>query len=251
MATPFLLAQISDTHLRADADRAADNLKRALADIARVRVDAIIATGDLANDARAEEYARLAGLLAQAPAPLYLLAGNHDDADLIRTAFPAHVYLPRQGRLNYVIDLYPLRLVVLDQTVAGEVHGAFTEELAAWLDAALAAAPGRATIVALHHPPFKTHDRLFDTIGLEGADLFASVIARHAQVVRVIAGHHHRAILGQVAHAPAFVAPSTAWPFSLSFREDEPVARRAPEAPGWALHAWRAGEGLATHVFSI
>jgi 3',5'-cyclic-AMP phosphodiesterase len=251
-ADRFLLAQISDMHVRADDDGAAvRSLLRAMEQAAAYRCEAILLTGDLVNDARADEYAVLAEALRDPPRPLYLMPGNHDDRALLRAAFPSHAYLPKAGPLSYTIEDYPVRIVMLDQTVPGEVHGAMTESEARWLDSALAEQPDRPTIVALHHPPFATHDILFDTIGLRDAQLFSSVIARHRQVCRVISGHHHRFAVGQAAHAPVIVAPSTSWAYGLAVHEGQEIAPRTQEAPGWVLHAWTREGGLATHLIGL
>jgi 3',5'-cyclic AMP phosphodiesterase CpdA len=248
----FFLAQISDTHVRADdGGAAADALRRALAQAAEYRVGAILLTGDLVNDERADEYAVLADALAQPPAPIYLMPGNHDDRGLIRASFPTHAYLPKQGALSYTIETLPLRVVMLDQTVPGAVHGDISAEGADWLHQTLAAAPERPTIVALHHPPFATQDLLFDTIGLHHSERFAVVIARHRQVARVICGHHHRFAVGVAGHAPVIVAPSTSWAYGLATHEGQEIAPRTAEQPGWVLHAWSRQSGLASHFIGL
>ena len=94
-------------------------------------------------------------------------------------------------------------------------------------------------MVALHHPPFLTHERLFDRIGLERREDFAAVIGRHPQVQLVIAGHHHRAVIGRVAHALAVVAPATAYTYSMALHEDQKIGIKSPEA-AFALHVWDA-----------
>ncbi|MES1200404.1 MAG: metallophosphoesterase [Pseudomonadota bacterium] len=255
MTKRFVLAQISDTHIRSETrddgfDPAAD-LTRAFAQIASYGVDAIIATGDLANDARPAEYAQFADLVADAPAPLFLVAGNHDSANLIRHTFPRHGYLPPEGPLSYVIDDYPVRLVGIDQTVSSETYGDFTQAHAAWLEAELAAAPAKPTIIALHHPPMRTHDVLLDTIALKHAERFEGVIRRHAQVGLIICGHHHRPVIGRVAHAPAIVCPSTAWTFTLAFKPGDPLAKREAAMKGWALHIWDHEAGFASHFIGL
>jgi 3',5'-cyclic AMP phosphodiesterase CpdA len=253
MSARFLLAQISDMHVcagaREDGADPSANLSRALEAIAAMRVDAIIATGDLVNDAKDEEYVELARLLADAPAPHFLVPGNHDDSAQLRRHFPAAHFGAQD--MSYVVDDFPIRLVALDDTLAGEVHGAFTPARAAWLEAALSAAPSAPTIIALHHPPFAVHDRLLDTIALKQSDAFAEMVARHPQVLRIICGHNHRAGIGQVAHAPAFIAPSTAWSFSLALHPDQKVAERSQIGIGWALHAWTREAGLASHVMNF
>ncbi|MGQ0533934.1 MAG: phosphodiesterase [Caulobacteraceae bacterium] len=252
MSGQFRLAQISDTHVRADdGGAAAHQVKRALAQAKEYRADVIVLTGDLVNDQRADEYAVLAETIANPPAPLYLMPGNHDDRALMRRTFPQHAYFSREGPLSFVIDDFPVRIVAVDQIVPGETHGLLTEAGAAWLDATLANEPDKPTIVALHHPPFLTHDLLFDRIGLLDAELFAAVISRHRQVARVICGHHHRFILGQTAHAPVIIAPSTSWTYGLALNEGQDIAAKTAEQPGWVLHLWTEADGFVSHFMGL
>lgn len=251
MAARFILAQISDLHVTNDpaGDNAA-SLSRALNALGAYRPDLIIATGDLVNSAKRDEYAVLAPLLAATPAPVYLLPGNHDDREFLRAAFPHHDYLPAQGRLSYVVDDYAVRVIALDQIVPGQTGGAFAAEEAEWLHAQLRKAPDKPTVIALHHHPFATQDALFDTIGLEGRDLLANVVAAHPQVDLVVAGHHHRVAHGKVAQAPAVIAPSTAFTYSLSLRPDQPIARKSGER-GFALHVWPQSGPPMSHFISL
>jgi 3',5'-cyclic AMP phosphodiesterase CpdA len=249
----FILAQLSDMHVTAGPQAggfdSGAQLRRALSEIGAFRPHAILATGDLANDARADEYEALAAILRGLETPLFLLPGNHDDRGYLKAAFPEVIRAREAAHLSYVVDEFPLRLICLDQVSPGAVHGEMTSELAAWLDDALAAAPERPTLIAMHHPPFLTHDLLFDRIGLRGPERFAEIVAKHRQVLRILCGHHHRSVIGQVAHAPVICAPSTAWGFSLAIQEGQEIARKRPE-PGWALHVWRAGS-LATHIMPL
>lgn len=252
MSGKFLLAQISDTHVRADdGGESARQLRRALNQASAYHADAILLTGDLVNDERDEEYAIFAAAIADPPAPLFVMPGNHDDRARIRAALPTHAYLQGGKFLSFVIEQFPVRIVALDQIVPGETHGLLTEEQAAWLDQTLAAAPDRPTIVALHHPPFPTYDLLFDRIGLLDGDLFRSVISRHRQVERVICGHHHRAVVGQVAHAPVIVAPSTSWVYGLALHEGQHIAPKTLEQPGWMMHVWTEQHGFASHFMGL
>lgn len=247
MSAEFILAQISDTHVRADdGGAAARQLKRALDQARSYRADVILLTGDLVNDEREDEYALLAETIADPPAPLYVLPGNHDGRAGIRAALPSHAYLPRSGSLSFVVEDFPVRLVCVDQIAPGETHGVFTNDEATWLDRTLSAQPHKPTIVALHHPPFPTHDVLFDQIGLHNADLFAAVIAGHRQVARVICGHHHRVAVGQAGHAPVIVAPSTSWIYGLAMHPGQEIAPTTAEQTGWMLHGWSARGGFAS-----
>lgn len=255
MPAHFVLGQISDLHAMAENDDGSfdtnANVRRAFDLIAPYKPDLIVATGDLANDARPEEYEVLADLLSATPAPLFMLPGNHDDRGLLRAAFPAHDYLPPNGKLSYSLEQFAVRVVAFDSSIVGETGGAFDDGDAAWLDATLAAFAEKPTIVALHHPPFQSHERLFDRIGLAGREKLAAVIARHEQVQIVIAGHHHRAVIGRVAHAPAIVAPATAYTYSMALREDQKIGVKSAEA-GFALHIWETPEARpVTHFISL
>lgn len=251
MTERCILAQISDLHIRTDDDGVSvRQLRAAMAQAQDYRAEALLLTGDLSNDERSEEYAALAEALTDAPAPVYVLPGNHDDRQHIRAVLGAR-YLPQHGPLSYTIEDFPLRVVMVDQIVPGETYGEFTSAQAEWLEAALSAAPQRPTIVALHHPPFPTHDILFDTIALRRQDLFAQVIARHRQVIRIVCGHHHRTIVGQVAHAPIVVAPSTSWAYGLAIHRHQQIAPRTAEQPGWMLHVWTPAGGLASCFMGI
>jgi 3',5'-cyclic AMP phosphodiesterase CpdA len=252
MSGRFVLAQISDTHIRVDDGGASvAQLRRAMAQAKEYRAEVILLTGDLVNDEHADEYTLLAEAIVDPPAPLYLLPGNHDDRARMRAAFPNHAYLARSGLLSFVVDDYPVRIVAVDQICPGQTHGYLTEAGAAWLDSTLAETPDKPTIVALHHPPFLTHDRLFDTIGLLDADLFASVVARHRQVQRIICGHHHRVAVGQVAHAPVVIAPSSSWVYGLALNEGQQIAPRTTEQTGWMLHVHTEAGGFASHFMGL
>src|SRR5712692_163669 len=112
----MIIAQISDLHVKVEGALAyrrvetAAFLARAVDRIRRLspRPDLVVATGDLVDGGRPEEYRRLRQLLSPLPMPVYLMAGNHDDRAALRSAFADHDYLPRDGAfLQYVVDADP------------------------------------------------------------------------------------------------------------------------------------------------
>jgi 3',5'-cyclic AMP phosphodiesterase CpdA len=127
MSRPFLLVQLSDPHIGADWAEG-DPAARLAAAVESVRalghLDAVLVSGDLADHASDAEYELVQELLAPLGAPLYVLAGNHDD----RRALHRHFGVPgADGEpAQYSADLGPVRLVVLDSTRPGEDPGAWT-----------------------------------------------------------------------------------------------------------------------------
>src|SRR6266550_639034 len=114
----MLIAQISDMHVKAEGKllfRRIDTagfLERAVAHVNALdpRPDIVLATGDLVDGGKPEEYAHLRRMLAPLAMPLYMIPGNHDARDALREAFPEHAYLPPTGFLQYTIENLPVRL---------------------------------------------------------------------------------------------------------------------------------------------
>jgi Icc protein len=246
---PFLLVQLSDPHIGAEWAEG-DPVARFAVAVESVRAmrqqpDAVLVSGDLADHAADAEYERVRELLARLDAPLYVLPGNHDDRRALHRHFgvPGAVGEPVQ----YSVDLGPLRLVVLDTTRPGEDPGALDGERLDWLDAELAAAPGRLTLLAMHHPPLLTGVPAWDELGLPAADRRAlrEVIERHRQVRRLVAGHVHRTITGDLAGCPVLTVPSTYVQARLNFGSEK--IELAAEPAGFALHAVLDRE-LVSHV---
>ena len=154
----MLIAQITDAHIKPHGTLAygrvdtAPYLARAVAHLLalRPRPDVVLATGDLVDGGRPDEYRRLRDLLAPLSMPVYLIPGNHDEREALAAAFPDHTYLPRGGRfLQYVVDGYPVQLIGLDTLVPGQVGGRLCAERLGWLASRLVCAHLHRSIQAL------------------------------------------------------------------------------------------------------
>jgi 3',5'-cyclic AMP phosphodiesterase CpdA len=251
----MLIAQISDMHIRPSGELlykridTAGFLARAVAHLEGLdpRPDVVLATGDLVEAGKPEEYAHLRQLLAPLSMPVYLIPGNHDARDAMREAFPDHDYLPNNGFLQYAIEGLPVRLIALDTLVPGKGFGALCAERLDWLEARLGES-NRPTILFMHHPPFACGIDFFDGMRLnEGGERLTDIVRRHSHVERVMCGHVHRPIQMRWAGTMASIAPSTAHQATLDLREKAPLSMRM-EPAGVALHLWQERSGLVTHL---
>jgi 3',5'-cyclic AMP phosphodiesterase CpdA len=248
----FLLLQLSDPHIGASWNGADPDecLRRAVDAILALpdRPDALLVSGDLTDNGAPAEYARLRELLAPLDLEPHVLPGNHDLRAPLREAFG----LPGEGDepVSHVVDLGPLRLVCLDSTIPGAEGGALDGGRIEWLDAALDAEAEKPTVIAMHHPPLRTEIPTFERIGLapESRAALAAVLDRHPQVVRIVAGHVHRTIVGELAGRAVLTVPSTYLQAALDF--SSPKLTMRPDPPGFAVHALR-GHTLATHLQRI
>jgi Icc protein len=250
MHKPFVLVQLSDPHIGAAWDGGGDPAASLAATVEAVRrlpdrPDAVLVSGDLAENAAAAEYELVRDLVARLDAPIHALPGNKDDRDALRRCFelPGATGTP----IQYAAELGPLRLVVVDSTRPGEARGELDRERLAWLDAELTAAPDRPTIVAMHHPPLLTGSGAWDELGLPTADRAAltEIVGRHPQVQRIVAGHVHRTIVAGLGGCGVLAIPSTYVQARLDLAAD--AIAFVDEPPAFAVHAPTDG-GLTSYV---
>jgi Icc protein len=249
-----LLAQISDLHFlpegtlafgRVDTagclERAIDHLN-ALAPAPA----AVLITGDLTNDGDASVWAELMSRLGRLRAPVHAVPGNHDDRELMRAAFAHLGRFPAEGPLRFAVELGPLRLIGLDSLVPGQPGGRLGPDQLAWLDEQLGRVPERPTLVALHHPPFRTGIEHMDAMMLEDGEALAELVGRHPQVLRVLCGHVHWSIQCRFAGTLGQIGPGVAHAVQLTLAGAP--SRWVLEPPAVLLHEWRDGRGLVSHL---
>lgn len=250
----MLIAHLSDPHICPNGQLyqtvldTSPRFAEALDQAASFSPDLLILSGDLTEHGDAESYAVARDLLAGFPAPILAIPGNHDDREGFRaglSTLPNLLPLPATGPLHAVAD-GPVRVIGFDVTVPGDHHGLVTPDHAAWLDATLAAAPDRPTLVMLHQPPYATGIAFIDEFRCFGQDLLAEVLSRHPQVIRLVAGHVHRFTLTTFADRPALTAPATTTSLALRLAPDaEPASFTEPAA--FLLHHWQDGQ-LVSHL---
>ena len=255
----MIVAHISDIHLQPEGELAhdvADTAGGLAAAVERLAAldppaDAVLITGDLVDLPDAGAYAQLRRSLAPLAAPVYLIPGNRDDRECLRAAFADAGYLPEDGAfLHYAVEHLPVRLLALDTVKAGAKTGEMCEERLLWLEDRLAEAPGRPTVILMHHPPFKTGIPFMDGQDFAGADAFAGIVGAHDNVERVLCGHLHRSIQRRFAGTLACVAPSTAFHMPLDLRPGVDLSLVLEPSAGF-LHVWAPGVGMVTHTLPL
>jgi 3',5'-cyclic AMP phosphodiesterase CpdA len=256
----MIIAQITDFHVRPPGVKAYAGidtnamLRSACAAIAALDPppDCVLATGDLADCGLADEYREIDDALSTLPMPAFVIPGNHDRRDVMRASLERrHPYLRQHADfLQYVIDDFPVRLVGLDTVIAGEHGGVICPAREAWLAQTLADGKAKPTLVFMHHPPFRTGVPAMDPMMCRTTPGFVKLIERHPEIERIVTGHFHRPIVVRWAGTIGFVAPSTAHQVALDLRDGEPT-RWILEPPGIALHAYRDGIGIVSHVVPV
>jgi Icc protein len=217
---PITILHLSDTHiLAADADRlygqdTLANLQRVIDHVAAhdVTLDAVVITGDLANDGDLTAYQRLRAMLAvmqeRFNAPVFPVMGNHDRRETMREGLlgePASV-----AQYHYIQEIGGLRLIVLDSSVPGQAYGLLGADQLAWLHEQLRTPAPRGTVLALHHPPFQGTVPTLNTIMLGDYRALAALLPG-TDVRAILAGHVHYPGAATIAGVPGFTAPAVAY----------------------------------------
>lgn len=183
------LLHLTDTHIpdpaTAGADAALARLDGLLADLAGIdALDLVVVSGDIADDGSAGGAAavrqRIAAFAAERGMAHVYAPGNNDtragfaaavgsghrdaaDADAALAAFDGEARAA-------VSETRGLRVITLDSTVPGQMHGMLDPGQLRWLAAQLAAPAPAGTVIVLHHPPLVIPESPFLADALAGGE---------------------------------------------------------------------------------
>ena len=193
------LAHISDLHFGREEPAVVEGL---LADLARVKPDLVVVSGDLTQRARRAQFRAAAAFFARLPAPRLVVPGNHDIPlyDVLRR------FLDPLGRYRRFIDP-ELDPVFADAEIA--VMGLNTARPTRWVDgrvsarqvdaltARLGPLPPEVFKVVVTHHPFVPAPRDPAPARIEGAGP-ALAAAESCGVELFLAGHLHEGYLADL-----------------------------------------------------
>ena len=284
--------QISDPHLGSQVDGLWNNrflctmmpdVMRCLRrDLAALKPDFILATGDLSSRHTRDAMFAARDFMDWLGFPYYPMGGNHDfvieaSRPWFREAFHAH--LPSE-RMFYSFDREDLHVVVLDPLWAWsnglemEYSEQGSPDVGAqadqrpvwvvpdaqleWLDRDLQAHAGTATIVACHYPAIEIPERMRrpgmrDAGSLSNGKELIAALRRHPQVRAIFSGHLHMNIIvedGGLTHVVTSALPE----YPSEYREVQvyedrlEIRSRALSDPSFAARSlvpnngWTAGQ---------
>jgi 3',5'-cyclic-AMP phosphodiesterase len=200
------IAQLSDTHLLPEVGRRLhgvdtfETLTIAIERAMSLLPDAILITGDLAEDGSEGSYLRARKLFERFEVPFFLSVGNHDDRDVMQAVFSGS-----NARLEASTILGNWVVVFIDSQVPGKSHGFISPE--AILEVERAAGSRRSCLIALHHSIVS--DCPSSGCRLVNGEEFAEVLVRHSSIKVVLSGHLHQSFERELGHVKLLGAPST------------------------------------------
>lgn len=212
------VVQLTDSHLFADAQQrllGIDTLAslNAVIDLMQSEcadVDLVLATGDITQDGSPGGYQRFIEAVSRLPQPCHWIPGNHDDAVLMNELGAGH-------DLNRAwVDIGGWRIVLLDSSVPGHVHGFLEADQLARLDEALDSAGSQHVLVCLHHHPVPIGSDWMEPLGLQNADQLLNRLDTDPRVRAVLWGHIHQQLDQQRGTLRMLASPSTCVQFAVA-----------------------------------
>lgn len=248
--TSLKLIQITDTHIYADTSTMHSginnytSLQQLLRQIKTNEwpFDAVIVTGDLSNDATADSYRLLHGLLAELKVPTFCLPGNHDDVNTMRAELDGETIISSERAL-----LGEWQLIMIDSSEPGETAGHISDRQLFSIEKHLQHYTDRPVLIGMHHPPVTLQSKWLDAVGLREPERLLQMLERYRQVKALIFGHAHQVYSGQYAHIKIYGTPSTCRqfkPHSDEFALDS-------ETPGYRILNLQADGTLNTSLKRI
>jgi Icc protein len=188
---------LTDPHLFADETRELYDVNtaasfRAVLDSAlsgQVQPDAILVTGDVAEDESRDAYLNFRRALAGFDGPVLCGPGNHDAPDTMAATLAG-------GGFQYcgAAEIGGWNIIVLSSHIRRDPSGRIARDELERLDASLAGRPTMPALIAVHHPPVSVHSRWLDGVGLANSAELMQIVARHAQVKGILSGHVHQEV---------------------------------------------------------
>jgi 3',5'-cyclic AMP phosphodiesterase CpdA len=218
-APRFTVAHLSDIHLLAhdrqygviDTEAGLTMLLERLHRLER-QPDVMVFTGDLADKAEPEAYARLRDLVepfaADIGAQVVWVVGNHDErAPYAKGLFDSD----DDGPQDRVYDVRGLRVIALDTSMPKYHHGQLTTDQLAWLRELLDTPSEHGTLLAMHHPPIPVPMlEPAAIIELFDQERLAEVVAG-SDVRQILGGHYHYTSHSTFAGIPVSVASASCY----------------------------------------
>ncbi len=217
MGDTFNLLHFTDPHLfadRAGVMRGVCTLEtlNATVDAARSQhwpPDAIVVTGDIAQDESRGAYRLFRECFTGLGVPVYCLPGNHDNVGFMRELLddPPFQFCGHLEHRHWIVPM-------LNTHRPGKASGALDDDELQRLTRLLARYPDRHFLVALHHHPVPTGSRWLDTVPLRNADDLFAITNGAEQVRCLLWGHVHQESRERHGRLLMLATPSTCSQFA-------------------------------------
>ncbi|MGW1994942.1 metallophosphoesterase [Embleya sp. NPDC001921] len=243
----IVFAHLSDTHFDGGA-RSVERTRAAMDHLEALPydLDAILVTGDVADNGTPAEYDTARALLASRH-PILIGPGNHDVRGPFRAGLlgeSAHDDSP----INQVLRTESAVYAMCDSSIPGRHDGLLAPETLGWLSGVLDETPSDVPVfIAFHHPPVELRIPTLDVIRQFGETDLAELVVRHPNVAALLCGHVHSPAATTFAGKPLLLAPGIISTVRLPWERGDDAGHIDPLLPPMlTFNVWDASR-LTTH----
>ena len=219
------------------------SLERVLSEVrqSKTRIDAVVATGDLAHSPKKDIYERFFKTVTSFfDLPLLCIPGNHDVLSEMK----------RAGLPMDPLNIGSWSIVWLDSHEDESTPASITAADEAFLLESIEAAKGSSLLIATHHPLLDVGSPWLDKDKIREVDRLCRLVTRSPEiqcglksVKGFIFGHAHQEVVSSVQGIPALGCPSTCF----QFRPHTSTFALNFETPGCRI--LRLGSKLESEVY--
>ena len=208
------LIQISDCHI--DDQRLVTgvdsqiNLQSVIKYIQTVKSDALLISGDLTHHGTLSSYQILKKILSPIKQPIFVIEGNHDDAENLGQVFKEHLFK------TFRLDNW--EIIHINSVQAGKTSGLASEAALLELDNTCLNSNADHVMVVLHHPILPMNSSWDDELSLENPQDLFKVLDKHSKIRSIVFGHAHEASEFSRLGKKIISCPSTALQFNQETR---------------------------------
>lgn len=242
-----IVIQITDSHLmdRAEASFVKMNPEQsfhAVIDDLRAQyphIDAIIHTGDVAQVAKPETYARYQQYMQSLGIPFYQIPGNHDDISCFPFASP--------DPIPAVLIFGNWRFILLNTAVPNRIDGWIRTEQLIHLEQLLKEHQQHDVILACHHHPLEMQSHWIDQHKLKNTKQLTAILEQYNNIKAIICGHVHQDSLNVWNNIQFFSTPAT----SVQFKPKSKDFALDDLAPGYRSFRLKENGKFETQVHRL
>ena len=226
------IVQITDLHILADDGETisgvnpSQSLTKVIGDILSMSPPPrmVIASGDLTDDGSELAYQQLQKLLNRLPCPVYVMAGNHDETNVMNSVLPGdNIFSQHQSSCEN------WQLIFVNTKIEGGSYGYVSKGELAWLEQQLVESGDHPVLLAMHHTPLKLCASA--TCQFENAKEFIALVQQYPNVKGMIAGHTHNDVEEVRGNLRIMTTPSTM--VQVTHNQHE---ARTPDQGFWDFH---------------
>jgi|TARA_B110000444_G_scaffold139446_1_gene130906 3',5'-cyclic-AMP phosphodiesterase len=244
------IIQITDLHLYADRNKTANNINTFKSaqivfeaiDANEVDFDMLILSGDLSDDESDESYENLKYLLRNFKCPIYLMPGNHDSPQKIKS-----ICNDKNLKNQNYKSVGEWGIFMFNTKKDNSPNGVLHQNELVYFDKVMSNNENNFLLVMLHHHPILIGSDSMDKMIIENSSELLDRINNN-KIKGVGWGHIHNEISVDYNGAQLFSTPSTCYqakPKSKKFLIDY------AQSPGYRIIQLKDGGAIDTKVIRV